>query len=162
MRLLKHLIADWWTVQRSFPPEVLAAIERKIGEQEARHDGEIRFAVEAALPLRDLARGIGSRARAIEIFTRLHVWDTEHNAGVLLYVLLADKRVEIVADRGIDRRVGAQAWESISGEIERRYAAGRFEEGTLLGIQAISDLLATHFPPQSDNRDELPNKPVVL
>lgn len=162
MRLVRHLLSDWWSVKRSFPQSTLDAIERAIAAGEARHDGEIRFAVEAALPLRDLARNLGSRERAIELFARLHVWDTEHNAGVLIYVLLADKRVEIVADRGIDRRVGKAAWDAICGEMERRFAAGQFEAGALAGISAISDLIAAHFPPRADSPDELPNKPVVL
>ncbi|MEO7403172.1 MAG: TPM domain-containing protein [Burkholderiales bacterium] len=162
MRLFRHLVCDWWSVRSRFPQATLARIESKIGEQEARHDGELRFAVEAALPVRDLLHGMSSRERAIEIFTRLHVWDTEHNSGVLFYVLLADKRIEIVADRGIDQRVGKAAWDVICGEVDRAFAAGRFEEGALLGLQAVSDLLATHFPPRSDNPNELPNRPVVL
>lgn len=161
-RLLRHLWCDWWSVGRTFPATTLTTIEAKIGEQESRHDGEIRFAVEASLPIADLARGMSSRDRAIEIFTRLHVWDTAQNSGVLVYVLLADKRVEIVADRGVDQRVGKVAWDMICGEMERRFAAKRFEEGALVGIQAISDLLVTHFPPRADNIDELPNRPVIL
>ena len=107
-------------------------------------------------------RGISARERAIELFSRLRIWDTEQNAGVLVYLLLADRRVEIVADRGIHSRVGATAWEAICGAMQREFAAGRFEPGVIAGIQAISDLLALHFPPRADNPDELPNRPVVL
>ena len=114
------------------------------------------------LPFFDLVRGISARDRAIEHFSRLRIWDTEQNAGVLVYLLLADRRVEIVADRGIHVRVGSAAWETICGAMQRDFAAGRFEPGVITGIQAISDLLALHFPPRDDNPDELSNRPVVL
>ena len=146
----------------AFPRSALQAIEDAIRAQELRHDGELRFAVESALPFSDLVRGVSARDRAIELFSRLRIWDTERNAGVLVYLLLADKRVEIVADRGIHARVGAAAWEAICGAMQREFAAGRFESGVVTGVQAISDLLATHFPPQDDNPDELSNRPVVL
>ena len=93
-----------------------------------------------------LWRGQDARSRAVELFGQLRVWDTEHNSGVLIYLLLADRRVEIVADRGIHDKVGAAAWEAICGEMQRAFAAGRFEQGASFGIAAISDLLATHFP----------------
>ena len=98
----------------------------------------------------------------MELFGQLRVWDTEHNSGVLIYLLLADRRVEIVADRGIHRKVGDSAWEAICGEMQRSFAAGRFEHGVSLGVAAISDLLATHFPRRRDDANELPNEPVVL
>lgn len=161
-RLLSHLGSDFWTVRSAFPKATLNAIEATIAEQEKRHDGEVRFVVEAALPLTDLWARTSARDRAIELFSRLRVWDTEHNSGVLIYLLLADKRVEIVADRGIHARVGVQAWESICAEMQRAFREGRFEQGARIGIEAISDLLALHFPPREDNPDELPNRPIVL
>ncbi|HKC44728.1 MAG TPA: TPM domain-containing protein [Burkholderiales bacterium] len=161
-RLIRHLVSDHWTVRAAFPPRTMQAIESAIGEQERRHDGELRFAVEAALPLIDLLRGVSARERAIELFGRLRMWDTEQNCGVLIYLLLADKRVEIVADRGIHRLVGTAAWEAICGEMQRQFAAGRFEQGVIIGIEAISDLLATHFPPRDENPDELSNRPVIV
>ena len=161
-RLFRHLSCDYWTVRRAFPAAVLDRIEARVATEEQRHDGEIRFAVEAALPLRDYFAGMTARDRAVQLFSRLRVWDTEHNAGVLIYVLLADRRVEIVADRGIHARVGTQAWETICGEMQRAFGAGRFEQGALLGIGAISDLIATHFPPRPDNPNELPDRPVVV
>lgn len=160
-RLLRHLLADQWSVRRAFPPAVMRAIRDQIGTQEERHHGELRFAVEAALPLSWLWRGQDARSRAVDLFGRLRVWDTEHNSGVLIYLLLADKRVEIVADRGINEKVGATAWESICGEMQRAFAAGRFEQGVCAGVAAISDLIATHFPPARDDSNELPNEPVV-
>jgi uncharacterized membrane protein len=161
-RFIRHLVTDHWTVRAAFPPRTMQAIESAIGEQERRHDGELRFAVEAALPLIDLLRGISARERAIELFGRLRMWDTEQNCGVLIYLLLADKRVEIVADRGIHRQVGTAAWEAICGEMQRKFAEGRFEQGVIIGIEAISDLLATHFPPRDENPDELSNQPVIV
>jgi len=161
-RLLRHLASDHWSLRRAFPAASMRRIADKIGEQEKRHGGELRFAVEAALPLAQLWRGQDARSRAIELFGQLGVWDTEHNNGVLIYLLLADKRVEIVADRGVDHKVGAAAWETICGEMQRAFAAGRFEQGVCLGVAAISDLLATHFPPDRTWRNELPNEPVVL
>lgn len=160
--MLRHLLSDQWSVRRAFPPAVMRAIRDQIGAQESRHGGELRFAVEAGLPLLQVWRGQDARGRALELFGQLRVWDTEQNSGVLIYLLLADKRVEIVADRGIHGRVGATAWEAICGEMQRAFAAGRFEQGVCFGVAAISDLLAAHFPPGGERRNELPNEPVVL
>lgn len=139
----------------------MRAIEKTIAEQERRHAGQLRFAVEASLPLGDLARGVDAHARAIDWFGRLRIWDTEHNSGVLIYLLLADRRVEIVADRGIHGKAGNAAWEAICGEMQREFARGQFERGAVIGVRAIGDLLAGHFP-ATGGRNELPNKPVVL
>lgn len=161
-RFFRHLLTDHWAIRFAFPDTSLEAIEHAIEAHEGRHDGEIRFAVESALPLWDLLRGVSARDRAVELFGRLRVWDTEQNAGVLIYLLLADRRVEIVADRGIHARVGATAWEAICGAMQREFAARRFERGAIVGIEAVSDLLAAHFPPRPVNPDELPNRPVVV
>ncbi len=161
-RMLRHLFCDRWSVRRAFPPQAMRAIERVIAEQEARHMGELRFAVEASLPVESLIGGVSARQRAIDLFSRLRVWDTEHNSGVLIYVLLADRDVEIVADRGIHARVGPAGWEAICGEMERAVARREFEQGAVLGLQAISDLLAKHFPASGRNPNELPDKPVIV
>ena len=161
-RVLRHLFTDQWSVRRAFPRASMRSIRDKIGEQEKRHGGELRFAVEASLPWWHLWRGQNARSRAVELFGQLRVWDTEHNSGVLIYLLLADKRVEIVADRGIHGKVGATAWEAICGEMQRAFSAGRFEEGVRFGVVAISDLLATHYPSTGPRSNELPNEPVVL
>ena len=161
-RLLRHVLTDHWSVRRAFSPASMRAIRDKIGEQEGRHGGELRFAVEASLPLPSVWRGQDARSRAVELFGQLRVWDTEHNSGVLIYLLLADRRVEIVADRGIHSKVGATAWEVICGEMQRAFAAGRFEQGVCFGVAAISDLLAAHFPPDGGRHNELPNEPLVL
>jgi len=161
-RFFRHVVLDRWTLHSLFPQRAMDAIEAAIGAEETRHDGELRFAVEAALPLRDLVAGTSAHERAVELFSRMRIWDTEQNAGVLIYLLLADKRVEIVADRGIDRRVGQTAWEAICGAMQREFAEGRFEQGAIVGVRAISDLLATHFPPSAGKPDELPNRPAVI
>jgi len=162
-RLVRHLITDHWSVRRAFPPRTMRAIEYAIAAQEKRHLGELRFAVEASLPVLDLLAGVTASQRAIEQFSRLRVWDTEDNCGVLIYLLLADRRVEIVADRGIHSRVGAAAWEAICGAMQREFAQDRFEQGVVTGVQAISDLLGAHFPArETGNPNELPDKPVVL
>src|SRR5262245_38072751 len=161
-RFLRHLFTDHWAVRQAFPGRSMKAIERAIGEQERRHDGELRFAVEASLPFLDLVRGVSARSRAIELFSHARVWDTEQNCGVLIYLLLADRRVEIVADRGIHRQVNAAAWEAICGEMQRAFAARRFEDGVIVGVQAISDLLAAHYPPRDDKPDEQPNRPIIV
>ena len=161
-RLLWHLLIDQWSVRRAFPPAAMRALRDKIAEQEKRHGGELRFAVEASLPLALLWRGQDARSRAIDLFSQLRIWDTAENSGVLIYLLLADKRVEIVADRGIHSKVGAAAWETICGEMQRAFAAGRFEPGASFGIAAVSDLIAEHFPARAGDRNELPNEPVLL
>jgi uncharacterized membrane protein len=140
----------------------MRAIEKVIGEEERRHEGQLRFAVEASLPLGDLLLGVRARERAIGWFGRLGVWDTQHNAGVLIYLLLADRRVELVADRGIHSKVGTAAWEAICGEMQQEFARGQFERGAVIGVRAVSDLLAAHFPPTGEGRNELPDQPVVL
>lgn len=161
-RAIRHLLTDHWSVRRALPPAAMRAIRDQIGEQEKRHGGELRFAVEASLPFFHLWRGQDARSRAVELFGQLRVWDTERNNGVLVYLLLADRRVEIIADRGIHDKVGGAAWAAICGEMQRAFAAGRFEQGVRFGIAAIGDLLATHFPRAEGDINELPNEPVVL
>ena len=97
------------------------------------------------------------RERALDIFSQLRVWDTEHNNGVLIYLLLADRDVEIIADRGIDAHVGAAGWETICRAMEKDFRAGLFEHGVIKGIEDVSRLLARHFPPAPPGRrNELP------
>jgi uncharacterized membrane protein len=163
MRWIRHLFLDHLVLMRAFPPKTLDAVGRAVAEQEQRHRGELRVVVEGGLPLPALLAGRSARERALEHFTRLRVWDTEDNAGVLIYLLLADRRVEIVADRGIHARVGDTAWETICGVMQQEFAAGRFEAGTMAGLAAVSDLFAQHFPAQpGDNPNELPDAPLVI
>jgi uncharacterized membrane protein YgcG len=161
-RMWRHLVNDRADVQRLFPPEELARVEASIAEGERKHSGQVCFVLEGALPLARVWQGLTPRERALEVFGLLRVWDTEHNDGVLVYLLLADRDVEIVADRGIHARVGPTAWESICQIMEARFRAGAFAQGTAEGIAAISDLLAQHSPRKNGDRNELSDRPVIL
>jgi uncharacterized membrane protein len=161
-RIGRHLLEHRWRVRRIFTPKVLAAIEAAIRASEATHSGQIRFVVEGALDGAPLFRNQSARARALDIFSRLRIWDTAHNNGVLIYLLLADRDFEIVADRGIDAKVGAAGWEKICTEMESDFKAGDFERGVIKGIEAVSQLMAQHFPAQAGGRNELPDAPVVM
>jgi uncharacterized membrane protein len=161
-RFFRHLATPTAAVRLRFPPRTLAAIEREIAASERTHDGQIRFAVEAALaPLAVLA-GQTARERALEVFSRLRVWDTERNNGVLVYLLLADRDVEIVADRGIHAAAGGGAWEAVCREMEGRFREGAFEAGAVGGIRAVGALLARSFPRSGPARDELPDRPEII
>ncbi len=161
-RVLKHLLYPDWLARRAFPPAAMARIEAAIAASEARHRGEIRFAVETALALFPLLRGLSARERALEVFSELRVWDTEDNNGVLIYLLLADRDVEILADRGIARAIPPEEWAAICREMERRFRAGRYEEGVLLGIAEIDRRLARCYPRLGEDSNELPDRPVRL
>jgi uncharacterized membrane protein len=161
-RIGRHLWGNRWRVQKAFPPASFDAIEQAIRASEATHAGQIRFVVEGALDGAPLFRDQPARERALDVFSQLRIWDTEHNNGVLIYLLLADRNVEIVADRGIDARVGAEAWEQICKAMEAEFANGHFEAGVIRGIQAITTHLAAHFPKQGPGRNELPDAPVVV
>ena len=161
-RIMRHLSCGRATVRRAFPQHTLDAIERAIRETEARHDGQIRFAVEAALDLSPLLAGQTARERAIEVFSELRVWDTEHNNGVLIYLLLADRDVEIVADRGIHAKAGAEAWSAICRSMETHFGAGDFGRGAVQGIEAVTQLVTRHFPLTPGDRNELPDAPLLL
>jgi uncharacterized membrane protein len=160
-RVFRHLFTTMWSTRRVLPASSLRAIERAIQETEATHEGQVRFAVEHALDLPDLLSGQTAQARALEMFSRLRIWDTEHNNGVLIYLLLADRDVEIVADRGIHLRVGA-GWEAICRRMEERFRNGEYEAGVIEGIRAVGDHLVRHYPSQRTGPNELSDKPVVL
>jgi uncharacterized membrane protein len=161
-RLLKHLFMPPWAWRRAFPQATLDAIETAIHASETTHGGEIRFAIENTLPGSLVWRGMSGRERAIEMFSNLRVWDTAHNSGVLVYLLLADHDIEIVADRGIAARVDPASWEAVAQTMEAAFRQGEFERGTLEGIRQISAMLAQNFPPSGDNPDELANRPVIV
>jgi uncharacterized membrane protein len=151
-----------WRVNRDFPRQTLIAIEKSIKASETAHVGEIRFVVEGALDGTPLFKGQSARERAIDVFSQLRIWDTEHNNGVLIYLLLADRDVEIVADRGIHAKVGSREWESICRMMETAFKQADYEGGVLGGIQAATQHLMKHFPAVRDDRNELPDNPVVL
>ena len=162
-RILKHLSVSRATMRRTFPQAVLKRIEHAIAEVEQTHAGQIRFAVESALEPRSLLAGQTARERAIEMFSHLRVWDTEHNNGVLIYLLLADRDVEIVADRGIHVKLGPAVWEAVCREMEAAFRQGNFEEGVVAGIRRVGEHLAQHYPQIGSNKiNELPDNPVLI
>jgi uncharacterized membrane protein len=161
-RIAKHLLEHRWRERRIFTPKVLARIEQAIKAGEATHSGQIRFVVEGALDGAPLFRNQPARERALDIFSQLRIWDTEHNNGVLIYLLLADRDIEIVADRGINGKVGTEGWEKICAGLEKEFRAGLFEYGVIKGIQEVSRVLTQHFPKEPGGKNELPDAPVVL
>ena len=161
-RLLRHWFTDEARVRRTFPAKSLAAIERAIGESERSHSGQIRFVVEASLETGELLRDMTARERAVDVFSHLRVWDTEHNNGVLIYVLLADRDVEIVADRGLGGRVSDAEWQAVCRAMEDRFRAGQPAEASVQGVRAVGELIARHFPKSRGDRNEQPDQPVLL
>jgi uncharacterized membrane protein len=163
-RALRHLTHGRGAVTKAFPPATLDAIERATTAAEATHSGEIRFCVEGALPLDAVQAGQSPRDRAMDLFASLRVWDTARNNGVLIYLLLADRDVEIVADRGIHALVGDAGWVRICAAMQAQFRDGRFEAGALEGIAAVGHELAIYFPRErgDDDVNEVPDRPVVL
>lgn len=161
-RIARHMLSTHSQLKRVFPSNSLDAIERAIKQCEANHTGEIRFVIETALDCAALFAEQTTRERAIEVFSKVGVWDTEHNNGVLIYVLLADREVEIIADRGIYRKTGIDAWSQICHQIEAAFKQGLFEEGVIQGIRAVGQHLSTHYPASGQKINELPDKPVLL
>ena len=160
MRILKHLLLPDWLVMRAFSSADLNRIEEAIEASETQHDGELRFVVEAGLPLGFLRRPTRTRAEAL--FSELRVWDTENNSGVLIYVELVDRRIEIVADRGISAKVAQSEWTAICHTMQDAFSKKQFLSGSVEGISSITTLLARHFPPRGRNPNELTDKPSVL
>jgi uncharacterized membrane protein len=157
---LRHLFTTGWGLRRAFDAATLQAIEQAIADTERGHGGEIRFAIEASRGAIDLMRGVTPRQHALHAFARLGIWDTEANNGVLIYVSWADRDVEIVADRGFNGRVTEQEWAQVCRLMEQGFARGAAREAVVEGIRAVGALIARHFPAR--DRDELPNRPVLL
>ena len=165
-RLIRHAVATHWRTRMLFPVTTLDAIEKAIARAERTHAGEIRFAIETALAPLHILNDTAPRARALEVFAHLRVWDTEHNNGVLIYVQVADRDVEIVADRGFEGRVSPAEWAAVCRLMEEHFRAGRFEAGSIAGVDAIGSLLTRHFPPNlkavSQSHNQLPDRPTLL
>lgn len=161
-RAWRHLFAG--SARRLYPTDRLHRIAAAITDGEATHLGQVCFAVESALPLGAVWSGLDARGRAGEIFSRLRVWDTDANNGVLVYLLLADHRIEIVADRGVAARVDDGQWRAVCAQMETRLRDGDPEAAALEGVAAVSALLARHFPRAAgdDRRNELPDLPQIL
>ena len=162
MRLLRHLFAR--SARRLFPEASLQRIAEAIARDEVRHRGEVCFAVESALGWRAIRAGRQARDRAGDVFSQLRVWDTAENNGILIYLLLADRRIEIFADRGLDGRISAEQWRGVCLLMEERLRAGDAEAAVLEGVAAAGDLLAGQCPriEGRDDRNELPDRPQVL
>jgi len=160
MRWLRHLFAAPARVR--YPDPVLDRIGQAIAAGERLHGGQLVFAVEASLPLAAVLRGQDAAARAAEVFAQLRVWDTADNNGVLLYLLLADHAIEIVADRGLHGRVAPQQWQEVCAELGRQLRQGPAEAALVAAVERISALLATHFPGGGEGGEGLPDRPVRL
>lgn len=161
-RMLRHLFYPRWLTARAFPRQGMARIATAVAESERAHGGEIRFVVDGALDFLPLMRGETARERALAMFSSLNVWDTEANNGVLIYLLLADRDVEILADRGFNGRVEGREWEAICREMESHFSRGEYEQGALAGIARVDALARRHFPAAGDNPNELPDAPALV
>ncbi|MBT2326458.1 TPM domain-containing protein [Variovorax paradoxus] len=163
-RLWRHRWIDAADVRRALPPEALERLGRRVAASERRHSGELRICVEAGLPMSYIWRGARPRERAITMFGKLRVWDTEHNNGVLIYLLLAEHAIELVADRGIDAHVSAEAWAAMAQRMAAAFREGRFEDGLTQALEEVSALLVAHFPLAAGeaDRNELPDAPIVI
>ncbi len=156
-RFLKHSFTTTSTLKRQFSPADLTRIETAVRDAEANHDGQIRVVLEAALSLHDIRKHHSVRGRAMEVFALEHVWDTAHNTGVLIYVLWADRRVEIIADRGIHARHGEATWQTIANAMQAKFQSGSPVEAVLTGIEAVKAVL-----PKGAGSGELPNRPALI
>ena len=161
-RLIKHLFSHGCKVGSHFSSKDLEVITKAISESESQHTGQICFAVEGAMDMPSLFKNQSSRECAIEVFSRLKVWDTEHNNGVLIYVLIADHAVEIISDRGINKRVDPNEWQAICHDIESKFAQGSYQQGVLSGIDKLTQVLHQHFPRTSSSTNEISDIPVIL
>jgi uncharacterized membrane protein len=161
-RSLRHLLSTRTEAARVFPPATLEAIAEAITAGEQTHRGEVRLVVEKSLPLSAVWGGIGNRQRALALFADYGIWDTEDNCGVLIYVNLADRKVDIVADRGINRRIDPATWQAICNTMTAGFAHGRFHDATLEAIGQVNALLRQHFPSNGMRPNELPDKPLML
>jgi uncharacterized membrane protein len=161
-RILKHLLKPAWLARRVFRPADVAAIQHGIALSERSHRGELRFVIEGPLPLGHLLAGRSPRARALELFSSLRVWDTAENSGILIYVQLVDRRVEVLADRGIAAKVGQDQWDAICREMETAFKARAHRRGALEAIDRATRLLNLHYPARGEQPNELPDRPVLL
>lgn len=161
-RILRHWHLSPWQVRCRFDRATLAAIQQATVASEQRHRGELRCVIEGRLSLLQLLRGLTARARAAQLFDQLEVGHTEEHSGILIYVLLAERRVEIVADRGITALVAQEKWDALCARMTQQFAAGRYQEGALAGIEGATRLLSDHFPARANNPNELDDAPLFL
>lgn len=159
-RLFRHLWITPWHLRRRFPASALDAITTAVKDAERKHGGEIRVAIEADLPLRNLFAAQTGRERAVQVFSELCVWDTAARNGVLIYLCLADRNIEIVADRGFEGRVSADQWSAVCHAMEQQLRAGQFAKAVTDAVRAVSALIAAQFP--IADRNELSDSPALL
>ncbi len=164
LRLLRHRWLDESDSQRALPPDVLERLTARVAASEKRHSGEIRICVEAGLPASYIWQNLDARDRAVMMFSKLRVWDTEQKNGVLIYLLLAEHRIELVADRGIARKVGTEEWAGMVAHLSDALKAGKYEDGLTTALEEVSAVLVREFPLGRDQADsnELPDAPVLL
>jgi uncharacterized membrane protein len=163
-RMHKHLITGKSAGRRAFPPATLAAIQNAIAEGEQQHRAEIRVVIEPALAAAAVLRGVPARERAKELFSHYQIWDTEENCGILVYVNIADHKVEIVADRTVARLLSAKEWQSVCATMTRGFAHGEFHHSALTALRQLNGLLQERFPNKDDGAqaNQLPDRPIVL
>ncbi|QJD98927.1 TPM domain-containing protein [Massilia forsythiae] len=161
-RTLRHWFSTRADAERAFPAAAQAALAQAIGAGELTHRGEVRLVVEKALPVALAWAGVSNRQRALALFADYGIWDTEDNCGVLIYVNLADRKVDIVADRGIDRRIDGATWQAICATMTAGFARGDFEGATLAALEQVNALLRAHFPADGRRANELPDGPLML
>ncbi|WP_151447414.1 TPM domain-containing protein [Lacisediminimonas profundi] len=161
-RLFRHLTTTSAAGRRAFPPEGMKAIQAAIARGEKAHRAEIRLMVEPAMSFGDLLEGRTARHRARALFTEYRIWDTEENCGILVYINLADRMVEIVADRGVNKLLEAAQWQQVCRTITAGFAAGRYDESVVEAIDQLNGMLHADFPAEDHNPNELPNRPLML
>ena len=165
-RLYRHSVATHWHTRILFPKASRDAIQQAVVQAERSHCGQICFVIETALTPHQILSGVSAHDHALDVFSHLRVWDTAHNNGVLIYVQIADRHVEIVADRAFKDRVTDAEWAAVCRLMEQQFRAGRFQGGAIAGIEAVGEILSTHFPPQATGAAEedadLPTGPTLI
>ena len=161
-RALKHLRGTPATARQAFPAAALKAIEAAIADGEAIHRAEVRLIVEAALTPGMAYQGVTNRERARELFAQYGVWDTEDNCGVLIYIILAEHQVDIVADRHVGRRITPEQWQAICRTMTAGFAQGNYHDSTVQALGELNSLLQHHFPATGERSNQLPNEPILL
>lgn len=161
-RLFRHLLTTKGTAGRTFPPETLKAIEAAIATGEQRHRAEVRLVIEHSLPMDAVFARVDPRQRAIALFSQLRIWDTEENCGVLVYINIADRKVEIVADRDVSRRVTQEEWNAVCRTMTEGFKRGEFRDSAAAAMQKLNALLEKHYPTEGAHPNQLPNQPIML
>jgi uncharacterized membrane protein len=161
-RIWRHLLTTRRSARRAFPASTLKAIQQKIADGEVTHRAEVKMIVEGSLSLPAVLNGVTSRNRAHELFSHYRIWDTEENVGVLLYVNLADHKVEIIVDRAIGRATKPTDWQAVCKTMTKEFANGAFHDSTLAALEQMNGLLTQHFPDEGRKKNELSDKPLVL